>query len=220
MLYNKSTTNPQQIHNKSKCCTTSPQQVHNKSNKWSLTLSNAADDGRAALNILIGHYAGKGKPCAISYTEPTSVQKKSLQKKPSASVTDYVYIIQAMTAAVGLRNAGEIVSDSLLIDTVVKGLEEYIEAICLTKFKHSANLKPPCAASTDQSVTSTSALRVDQVFNGVLATSESVTSVSQSVSVKVCPASHRKIAKTWQRRHLDKLCTRYGTVWFSSSFIF
>ena len=29
-LYNKSTTNPQQIHNKSKCCTTSPQQVHNK----------------------------------------------------------------------------------------------------------------------------------------------------------------------------------------------
>lgn len=42
----------------------------------SLVMRDAADDGRKALQILRGYYAGKGKPRIISlYTELTSLQK-------------------------------------------------------------------------------------------------------------------------------------------------
>ena len=82
----------------------------------SLVVRDAKDKGREALKILRDYYRGKGKQRVIRlYTELTS-----LFMKPRESVTDY--ILRAEDAATGLREAGEDVSDGLLIAMVMKGL--------------------------------------------------------------------------------------------------
>ena len=82
----------------------------------SLVIRDARDDGRKALEVLIQHYQGKGKPRIISlYTELTS-----LKKQENEPIVDYV--IRPESFATALRNAEEAISDALLIAIVLKGL--------------------------------------------------------------------------------------------------
>ena len=88
----------------------------------SLIMRDARDDGRKAFSILREHYAGSGKPRVIAlYTQLTS-----LKKNANDSITDY--ILRAESAANALRNAGETVSDGLLVAMVVKGLPDAYKA--------------------------------------------------------------------------------------------
>jgi transposase InsO family protein len=81
-----------------------------------LIMRDARDDGRKALQILRAHYAGTGSQRIISLWNQIS----SLQKQRSEDLTDY--IIRAETLQNAIKSAGEIVSDTLLIACVMKGL--------------------------------------------------------------------------------------------------
>ena len=88
----------------------------------SLIIYDAKDNGKEAINILRAHYIGTSKPRIIAlYTELTSLKMAS-----SEAVIDY--IIRAEKAATSLKNAGEVISDSLLIAMVLKGLPENFKA--------------------------------------------------------------------------------------------
>ena len=85
------------------------------SRSLSLIMRDAPDDGYKALQILREHYAGTSKPRIMSlYTALCTLLKGK------DSVTDYV--IRAENAATALVNAGEVVSDQLLMAMVMKGL--------------------------------------------------------------------------------------------------
>ena len=88
----------------------------------SLIMRDAKDKGREALDLLRGHFRGKGKQRIISlYTELTS-----LVKRQSESVTDY--LLRAENASTALNDAGETVSDGLLVAMVLKGLPSHFKS--------------------------------------------------------------------------------------------
>ena len=86
-------------------------------------MRDAQDDGKKALRILKEHYLSSSKPRIITlYTELTSLIKGS-----DESITDYV--LRAETAAAMLKAAKEIISDSLLVAMVLKGLSDDYQAL-------------------------------------------------------------------------------------------
>ena len=90
-----------------------------------LVMRDAKDNGKKALQILRQHYMGDGKPRVSSlYAVLTS-----LQKGPEESVTDYV--LRAESAACGLQNAGQAISDELLQAMVMKGLSNNYKTFCV-----------------------------------------------------------------------------------------
>ena len=90
------------------------QYLDNKS--LSLLMRDAKDNGRKALGILREHYLSKRKPKVISfYTELTR-----LRKSESESITDD--IIRSENISNSLKEAGEVISDRILIAMVLKGL--------------------------------------------------------------------------------------------------
>ena len=79
-------------------------------------IRDAQDNRRKALTILREHYLLKGKPKVISlYTELTS-----LRRLESESITDY--IIRTENISNALKEAGEVISNGLLIAMVLKEL--------------------------------------------------------------------------------------------------
>lgn len=82
----------------------------------SLIRHEAADDGRKALRILKEHYAGKSKPRIINmYTSLTK-----LRMTENETVTDY--LIRAENIITALREAGETLSDGLIVAMILGGL--------------------------------------------------------------------------------------------------
>ena len=83
-----------------------------------LIIRDAKNNGREALRILREHYIGSTKPRIIAmYCELTS-----LSLSQNETVTEY--LIRAENYVARLKEAGESVSESLLIAMIVKGLPE------------------------------------------------------------------------------------------------
>lgn len=90
------------------------------STSLSMIMNDAADDGRKALQILRAHYRGTSKPRILTlYTNLCN-----LVYVPDQGLTLTDYISKAERLVLGLKTAGETVSDSLLIVMVMKGLPQ------------------------------------------------------------------------------------------------
>ena len=82
-----------------------------------LIMNDAADDGRAALKILRSHYKGSGKPRVLTlYTNLCNLQMGT------KSLTEYVSKAERLSK--NLNSCNEIVSDTMLIAMVMRGLPE------------------------------------------------------------------------------------------------
>ena len=89
------------------------------SSSLSMVMTDAADDGREALRILRAHYRGTSKPRILTlYTNLCNL--KYIPDSQGLYLTDY--ISRAERLVLGLKAAGETISDSLLIAMAMKGL--------------------------------------------------------------------------------------------------
>ena len=88
----------------------------------SIIMREASDDGRKSIKLLREHYCGTGKPRILAlYSTLTS-----LQMADDEHTTDYV--LRAEKAWTALKNAGEQISDSLIVAMLLKGLPDSFKA--------------------------------------------------------------------------------------------
>ena len=100
----------------------------------SLIRHEAADDGRKALKILREHYSGKSKPRIINlYTSLTK-----LHMEEGESVTDY--IIKAENIIMALKDAGEAMSDGLIVAMVLNGLPDSFKPLAVHVTQNEDNV--------------------------------------------------------------------------------
>lgn len=93
-----------------------------------------ADDGRKALKILREHYSGKSKPRIIDLC--TSLTK--LNMKENESVTDYK--IKAENTIMALKDAGEVMSEGLVVAMVPNGLPDSFKPLAVHVTENEDNV--------------------------------------------------------------------------------
>ena len=159
----------------------------------------ASENGREALRILRDHYAGKGKPRIISlYTELTS-----LRKEENEGVTDYIIRTEATVTA--LRNAGETLSDGLIIAMVLKGLPRTFNAFSIYLTHSSKELTFSVFKTQLRSFQDTDKYHQNSNDDNVMKLTNSSSKMSNKVScfecngkghvAKICPNNFKKNKK-------------------------
>lgn len=118
--------------NNADCYAETVRLIDNKS--LSLIRHEATDDGRKALKILREHYAGKSKPRIINMY--TSLTKLHMEEKET--VTDY--LIRAENIITALREAGETLSDGLIVAMVLGGLPDSFKPLAVHVTQNEDNV--------------------------------------------------------------------------------
>lgn len=95
----------------------------------------AAKNGRKVLKILREHYSGKCKPRILNlYTLLTTIQMAN-----NETVTDYMIRVENIVSAFG--DAGENMSDGLLITSILNGLPDSFRPLAVLSTQNEDNVK-------------------------------------------------------------------------------
>ena len=141
-------------------------------------MHDTANNGREAFRILKQHYASTEKPRILSLYEELTTLKMAIEE----DTTDY--LIRAERATTGLRNAGETITDNLVIAMILKGLPEFFKPFVvvhtqLDKYKTLSQFK---AALTNYA--NTEAIRSTQEQSSAMASQTQKPTRVQSYSQK------------------------------------
>ena len=171
----------------------------------SLVMRDAADDGQGALRILREHYRSKGKPRIIAlYTELTSLLKRS-----GESVTDYM--LRAERAATSLKTSGEIISDSLLVAMLLKGLPAEFK-----QFSTVMTQKEVAPSFSEFKIALRSYEETEKLWSGGGDGSDAILKIkdrkaggdNHRIGLKCfsCGKTGHKAVDCWSKKKLDKWC--------------